>query len=486
MNDRALRQLVDSLASAVIAANRDDLRTVEDRLGALRGDQWLHFDDLSRQYNLYTPSPLSQITVWPAEVLQVTEPTVAIAASVSRDGHVRERALAWLGCLRGPAPAAAVAVRVNDWVRPVALAARRLVSRFDAADELAAVIAVMLRLTHRRRGGAWAQVYLDEIAAGPQDQLLALTSVGERAVRLWALEAAADREQLAADALLDRALADPDPVLAVWSAQRLLSAEQPGTCAWSARLVTSRRAAVRALAWSALPEEALGREQLAARLLDPSGAVRSVARWCWTRLWGTPADQYRQALATSTRPSILAAALDGLRECAAENTDADAQAFLTHPSPRVRTTAVRILGHRAAHQQGPIEPLLPLLADPSNRVVRTATRYLQERAGEVPVTVLTTLEADPDPRSRRTALSLHQRLGPWERVRSDLRAMHDPDQDLARTARTDLLAWLQHDACRTYSRPTQDQASDIAQNLTTVALTEHQRREVAFVAGLHR
>lgn len=486
VSDRALRQLVDDLARLVLSPVAADLQAAQEHLAGLRGDQWLRFDELSRQFNLYTPSPLAQVTSWPVALDAPEAVVIAIAASLSRDGHVRERALGWLAHRRGPAVAAAVAVRVDDWVRPVARAARGLVRRFTDTDELAAIVAILLRLVHRRRGRDAAQAYLAEIASMPADQLLAVSGRAERPVRLWALEAAHTRGLLPAESLLERALADPDPVLAAWNARRLLATDPQGAGAWAVRMVDSRRAAVRALAWSALPDPALDRNQVAARLLDPSGAVRSVARWRWTRLWGAPTDQYRHALTSAARPSVLAAALDGLRECAVADAADDAMAFVAHPSPRVRTAAARILGIHAAHHRGCLDPLLVLLSDPSPRVVRTATRYLRERAGEIPSTVLTRLETNADPRSRRTALTLRQRLGAWERVRSDLRAMNDVDADLARAARTDLLAWLSTDASRTYGRPTREQAADIGHHLEAGALTEHQRLHIAFVAGLPR
>jgi hypothetical protein len=475
VSDRVLRELVEHLASLVVCATAADLLAAEERLAGLRGDQWLRFDDLSRRFTLSTPSPLAQVTTWPVS-LQSPAPVIAIAASVSRDGHVREDALGWLANLRGPAVAAAVAVRTDDWVQPVTLTARRLVRRFDAPGEVAAIVAIMLRLVHRRRGRPTANAYLSEIASGPREQLLALAGRGERAVRLWALAAAQNRGLVSAPSLLDRALADPDPVLALWCAHRLLAADPPAAGSWSALMLTSRRATVRAL----------DRDQLAARLLDSSGAVRAVARWRWTRRWGSPTDQYRQALACADRPSVLAAALDGLRECAAEDTAGDAMAWVTHPSPRVRTAAARILGSHAAYHHGPLDPLLDLLSDPAPRVTRTATRYLRERAGEIPTDVLTRLATDADPRSRRTALSLRQRLDTWERIRSDLQVVDDADADLAQAARADLLAWLSNDASRTYSHPTPEQQADIARLLGTEVLTDRQRRHIAFVAGISR
>jgi hypothetical protein len=106
------------------------------------------------------------------------------------------------------------------------------------------------------------------------------------------------------------------------------------------------------------------------------------------------------------------------------------------------------------------------------------------RHRHLPVEVWARLDAEDSARSRRTALLLRQRLGRWERVRSDLEALHGADRELAETARADLLAWLQHGAGSAYGRPTSDQAQDIARYLATPRLTDEQRRGVAFVAGL--
>jgi len=47
-----------------------------------------------------------------------------------------------------------------------------------------------------------------------------------------------------------------------------------------------------------------------------------------------------------------------------------------------------------------------------------------------------------------------------------------------------LLAWLQHDATTTYGRPEAAQAAQIAELLGTRLLTDQQRRQVAFAAGI--
>jgi hypothetical protein len=134
-------------------------------------------------------------------------------------------------------------------------------------------------------------------------------------------------------------------------------------------------------------------------------------------------------------------------------------------------------------QPGDIPSLLaPVLRDDSGKVVTAALRYL--RGYHLPPGVLAELDMAGTARSRRTALTIRQHLGAWDRVQADLTAINGPDPDLAETGRTDLLAWLQHDAATTYGKPPPSQAAQIAALLANSALTGGQRRAVAFVAGI--
>jgi hypothetical protein len=123
-----------------------------------------------------------------------------------------------------------------------------------------------------------------------------------------------------------------------------------------------------------------------------------------------------------------------------------------------------------------------VLRDESAKVVTAALRYL--RGYPLPPGVLAELDMAGTSRSRRTALAIRQRLSPWDRVQADLAAINGPDPVLAEIGRTDLLAWLQHDAATTFSRPSPSQAAQIAALLANRALTGTQREAVAFVAGI--
>ena len=155
--------------------------------------------------------------------------------------------------------------------------------------------------------------------------------------------------------------------------------------------------------------------------------------------------------------------------------------FLTHHSPCVRCAAAQAVGHHG-DARAIIEYLVPLLGDSSGKVAAIALRHLHGYA--LPVSVLASLNATGTPRSRRIGLSIQQHSGTWSRVHADLAAINSHDRDLADAARADLLAWLQHGAATSYGQPDADQADEIARFLVTSKLSDDQRRQIAFVAGI--
>jgi len=144
---------------------------------------------------------------------------------------------------------------------------------------------------------------------------------------------------------------------------------------------------------------------------------------------------------------------------------------------------VQAIGHRAAASDT-MNLLAPLLMDSSGKVAATALRHVRSQA--VPASVLASLDAAGTARSRRFALTIRQYSGTWNRVHADLAAINDPDLVLAEAARDDLLNWLQHGAATSYSKPDPAQAGQIAGLLAASKLSERQRREIAFVAGIRR
>jgi hypothetical protein len=420
------------------------------------------------------------VTGWRLRLAADGSGLAAVAGSMCRDGRVREAAVAALARTPGPVAAAALAVRIADWVPQVSSAAVAAVLGRTGAEDAAVIVPVMLALRERRRGQLAADRYLAGLAGGPPGTLAELGRAGQRSSRLWALEVRAGRGLLGVGELEARAMRDRDPVVALWCARQLAGPSGQLPAGAGPRLLGSARAAVRAFAAGHLADDLLPHEVLRALLADRSGAVRSAARWQWTRRGEDPGPVYRELLAAAL-PRQVAAALEGLDESGDSCLPAAALPFLAHPNPRVRRAAVYAVARRSEPGDIPVQ-LAPVLKDESGKVVTAALRYL--RGYRLPPGVLADLDLAGTARSRRTALAIRQNLGPWDRVHADLTAIDGPDPDLAETGRTDLLAWLQHDAATTYSKPSPSQAAQIAALLATSTLTSGQRRAVAFVAGI--
>jgi hypothetical protein len=474
------RELAGALADA--ATDPDPARTalVMARLAGLSGPSWLRLDESARR-PYAGQSPLGKVADWRKTLAAGDTPADVVAESMCRDGRLREAAVAALARTPGPVAAAALAVRAADWVPAVSSAASAALADRTGPGDAAAVIPVLLALGHRRRGRQAAAGYLASIAAGPAAVLEALAAPGDRARQLWALDVLASKSLLATDVLAARAMRDPDPVVALWCARSLVSADDGLPPETGRQLLGSARAGVRAFAAGHLGDDQLTIRALRGLLLDRSGAVRSVARWRWRRQYGDPGPVYRAVLRGPTRPRQLAAALQGLDDDHDNSLPAAAVPFLSHPNPAVRRAAAQAIG-RHADADGIQYHLVPLLLDSSGKVAATALRHVRGHA--LPATVLATLDAAGTAPSRRIALSIRQHSGTWNRVHADLAAINGHDADLAEAARTDLLAWLQHGAATSYGKPSPAQATQIAGLLATGELSQQQRREVAFVAGI--
>ena len=477
MESKAGRVLAERLAGVVLGADPGAPARVLAYLAQLGGRDWLRLDQSAR--GPFRRSPLDEVAGWPAR-LKAGGEVVAVAGSLCRDGHVREAAVAMLSRMPGPVAAAALAIRTADWVPQVRSAAAAAVRERTAIPDVVVIVPVMLALRERDREPRAAEDYLAGLAAGPAGTLAELSDAGERGGRRWALAALAGRGLLAAGQLEARAMRDRDPVIALWCAGQLAAPSGRLPAGTGRRLLGSAQAPVRAFAAERLADDQFPGEVLRRMLADRSGMVRSVARWRWARAGEDPGQVYRELLA-SPLPRQVAAALEGLDDLGDGTLPEVAVPFLAHPSPRVRHAAVHAVG-RHSEPGDLVARLPPALRDDSAKVAGAALRYL--RGYPLSPGLLEELDAAGTSRSRRAALAIRQRLSPWDRVCADLAAISDPDPDLARAGRADLLTWLQRDAATTSGRPSADPAARIAELLPVGSLTSGQRREVAFVAGI--
>lgn len=221
-----------------------------------------------------------------------------------------------------------------------------------------------------------------------------------------------------------------------------------------------------------LDTHALGR-----LLLDRAPRVREQAR---RRGLDLPAF-YREHLTPDAPPRVVAACLDGLGQVG-DAGDMDAFVYgLGHESTRVRATAVAVLATRA-EPEAAVELLAPRLLDPAARVATAAARALATL--RAPAQLADEAWTAEDPANRRAAWRLTRSAGGWERVRADLRAAADPDSRLSGLGRAGISNWLAVHAATAWNAPTSSQDRDIETLLDAAGLDDHQRRFVAFSAGI--
>src|SRR5262245_21336507 len=216
-------------------------------LARLSGPGWLRVDDLARRPS-WRQSPLDDVANWRPFLAADTAVAGVVAASMCRDGRIREAAVQVLSGRADPVAAAALAVRVADWVPEVAAAARAAVSARTGPEDAAMIVPVFLALGQRIRGRQAADGYLADLADAPPATLQALAAADDRACRLWALATIQARGLMTADVLAAQAMRDPDPVVALWCARALAgpSGELPAPA--KRLLLKSARAGVRAFA----------------------------------------------------------------------------------------------------------------------------------------------------------------------------------------------------------------------------------------------
>jgi hypothetical protein len=482
VTNKTSRELVRRLVSAVIWNDPEDTTWALACLHVMSGPQWLHADQLARG-SYHTESLLGAVAGWHERPAWHEWLLGAVAASMVCDGRVREAAVAVLAGTPGQVASAALAVRTSDWVPEVRAAAVAAVSSRAGADEVAAIVPVMIALHRRRRWNQGASEYLASLEVGPAETLAALARPGGHgACRTWALCTLAERGLLGAGDLIEIASRDRDPLVAMCCARLLTPLAGGGPAdAWPRVLRSARCASVRAYALGSITDGQLPREELRRLVLDKSGAVRSKARWRWARRWGSLAPVWQEALGATRTATEIAAALEGMDEGHDGSLPGAAIPFLTHPSPRVRCAAMRAVA-RHGTAEDKVAHLAPLLLADSARVARTARQYL--RGWTLPPAILATLDAAGTPRSRRTALSIRQHLGTWDRVHADLVAASGPDLDLATAARSDLRSWLRNGAGTAYARLGPGRAAEITALLPASGLTRQQCREIAIVARL--
>jgi hypothetical protein len=355
-------------------------------------------------------------------------------ASSHPDGRVRRQAVGRLQELLGhrQAPTTLVpflVLRTADWAGPVRDRARAALAVLlhDDPKQLVPAAAPVTLLVGRRERGTFARQQLlsalislpgttpfEQLLAAPDPRLRRFTlqtALASRWLPLKTLVAVTEKDgdrrcrELAAEAAVREA---------VWTERDNLLRQ----------LAASSHQEVRALALVGLIRRGLAAEFMP-HLGDPSALVRAIARDAARRTGADAPGWYRAAIETPTPGAIAGLAESGPTE------DADLLApLLGHSRPLIRAAAARGLRVMDAV---PVDDTVPLLRDPSAKVIREATAALRTRIDQLPAGLAESLLADRDRAAvRRAGYRLFDEPDPLRRLRMALRITRDPDPRLAR------------------------------------------------------
>ncbi|HYF77635.1 MAG TPA: hypothetical protein VD973_10915 [Symbiobacteriaceae bacterium] len=193
------------------------------------------------------------------------------------------------------------------------------------------------------------------------------------------------------------------------------------------------------VAWvNRFPEQAGGK--LMDALRDPSASVRGQARYYIRQRGGLDiASVYRDALAAAL-PEKLVVTLSGIAETGGPADAAHIAPYLTHPSAKVRRTAIRgvmtLAGDRYVRQ------VLERLFDDSSSVSRQAAKFLEPHAAGIGTPTLWALfEVAPSTHVRQNLLRLVAAMPKWESIGYMVRAAASGDLATAALAREYVRRW---------------------------------------------
>ncbi|MFD4900153.1 hypothetical protein [Streptomyces sp. NPDC058411] len=342
----------------------------------------------------------------PAGPLSDAAETRVALALCHPDGRVREAALGRVADAPGLRPL--LVVRCADWVTPVRDRARALLGE-TAGPLLAPLAPLILLLSRRDRGGFALRLLEGALRQGATQDVEALLTDEDRAVRRLAYRIAVGRQLLTpAELARTAATASGDTIVQALCADAALAgAGEDDYDAVVAPLLASRSPQVRSAGVTGLRRTGRRREAIAF-LADRSALVRACARYV-VRQGGTdPLPLYRSMCADPVRYPAAAA---GLGECGSR-ADVDTLWHLTaHQLPAVRAHAVSALCALDAVRP---DRLRPLLDDPSAVVVRAAARALRPHAATLDTDLLRAGLA-PD-RARATRIAARRLLEAQERA----------------------------------------------------------------------
>ena len=433
-----------------------------------RGSNWYLWPEA---WHRLTPQDLDR-------VLQGVDGHVKILGLLSShaNGYVRAAAIEKLATSNSGREIPFLALRANDWVKPIATRAHALLVdrlRSDNRDDILSTLPFIIRALRGRRHehadivNALGSVLLVDQSDDVLSELIGFDLAVRRPVFALLFRASKSIPKR----LVRAALRDKDAQI---RAQAINSI--------GADTAFENREAILLEALSADPAPLVRRmalntvmlempDRLAALfpgiLMDHAASVRDLARFISAnqQLPFVPRDIYLQALVGGS-PKRVAAALEGVGETG-DGADADVVApFLSNDHARIRRAALRALGKLDAERG--VSSAIDRLGDTSSSVRRTAIAVLSANASRVDFSVLRGRARElPDPRSRTDVLKLLIEAPKWDAVAFLLEAVADQDEAVSAAAVELIKRWLEA-FNRTQTAATAAQVDRIIMLLNTV------------------
>ncbi|MBM7130676.1 hypothetical protein [Dyella mobilis] len=390
-----------------------------------------HLIDIDESLRSYYGTPFRD---WPANAMAVIasskmtssmrQSLLFLAASHS-NGRIREQVLELLPQFPGRLTLAASLIRCADWVpivRDVAQKASVQLLDLCAGEDVAAIWPLAIRLKVRERlDREWFSSCVEGwmLRSESSQWLLSQFSAKNTKVRAWAYEKSLEANLSIGINLLDSAISDPNPRIALhalrYSAHRCDEgrAQSLAKRGLDAAHPIIRRESLRVLA--AL-DASLPRETIHRMLRDKASGVRSLASFLLRERFSEQAIDYWRSVVDSDVQRPTMGALTSLVDKAEAEDVPRFKRWLDHPRGLVHTLCIR--GIVKVDGQFSDAEFLRIVSTPSERLQRELAAIV--RRGAIPLDLhrlMATLSADTATSHTRESLrGLLRELSHWDRL----------------------------------------------------------------------
>lgn len=386
-------------------------------------------------------------------------------ATFHQNGYVREAAITKLSLVTTGAELPFLILRLNDWVSNVRAAAYKAVRsriKLEYCRPLIESQPLISRLEYAGRADHKEIVNrIHQLLHSDECRTALLESLKskDRYIRRASFTLAMDSTKPDLEHVVTLALNDEDTMIRRWAAQKVASSFDGETLGVFVRLMKRnrfmpvRREALRIVIKSD-PDHAI--EELQNAMLDSHQSMREESRYLLQRI--QPIDVaalYRQHLVTA-QDTTLPSAISGLGETGRAEDDEWIVPYATHPSSKIRSTAIRALTklNRRAH----VGIFLNALKDEVPRVSRQAQNALAKKGSWLnPAPVWEIFKSASQVHVKRNAISVIEQLSKWESITLLIRALSDSDEGIVVMSSAAIDRWMGGLNRRFFSTPTHEQ-----------------------------